>query len=83
MVLIFGTKVVPVTDLYHYTIVFPPMSVRVNYFKYTTVGTLVSPVYFTDVYSYFFFQYSGSLNERKFPKCFFDWSPLSLDPLSS
>jgi hypothetical protein len=54
MVLIFGTKVVPVTALYHYTDVFPPMSVRVNYFKYTTVGTLVCIVVFiTAVLVYF------------------------------
>ena len=54
MILIFGTKVVPVTALYHYTVVFPPMSVRVNYFQYTTVGTLVCIVVFmTAVLVYF------------------------------
>jgi hypothetical protein len=50
MVLIFGTKVVLVTTLYHYTNVFPPMSVRVNYLKHTTVHKSVSHCNFTDVY---------------------------------
>jgi hypothetical protein len=38
MVLIFATKFVPVTPVYHDSIVFPPISVSVNYLNDTTVG---------------------------------------------
>jgi hypothetical protein len=36
----------------YYTIAFPPMSVAVNYLKYTTVHKTVSHCNLTDVYHY-------------------------------